>query len=130
MGTALVTLEYNKEGAYTPHHTVGTIFKLMPQKVSQNVTFRKSVNSLRHILFLCIQPFHSAADSMAPAALVPDLNISASEVKSTWLPASDVAGVFRFLHDAECEPSRAYEATAVKGKPTTEAMALLRSARH
>ncbi|CAE7252619.1 unnamed protein product [Symbiodinium microadriaticum] len=68
VGTALVTLEYNKAGAYTPHHTIGTMFK--------------------HILFLCIQPFHS--------------------VKSTWLPATDVA-------------------TVVKGKPVPESMVLLRS---
>eukprot|EP00913_Durusdinium_trenchii_P023665 g22232.t1 len=50
-GTALVALEYSKGGAYTPHHTVGDV--------------------VRHVLHLCLQPFHI--------------------VKACWLPACDVA---------------------------------------
>jgi len=38
-GTSLVSLEYNKGGAYTPHHTVGTAF--------------------RHVFWLCMQPYHN-----------------------------------------------------------------------
>jgi len=50
-GTALVGIEYSKTGAYTPHHTVGTAF--------------------RHVLWLCLQPWHT--------------------VQAVWLPAPSVA---------------------------------------
>mmetsp|Transcript_36330 Transcript_36330/g.67595 ORF Transcript_36330/g.67595 Transcript_36330/m.67595 type:complete len:344 (+) Transcript_36330:45-1076(+) len=46
-GTALVALEYNKKGSYTPHHTVGTAFL--------------------HILFMCSQPFHTVNTTWLPA---------------------------------------------------------------
>ena len=36
VGTAMVTLEYNTEGAYTPHHTVGTMFKSVSQEISKS----------------------------------------------------------------------------------------------
>lgn len=38
-GVALAALEYNKTGAYTPHHTVGTTF--------------------RHLFWMCMQPWHT-----------------------------------------------------------------------
>lgn len=50
-GTALVSIVYSKTGAYTPHHTVGS--------------------GLRHIFFMCLQPWHT--------------------VVATWLPTTDVA---------------------------------------
>jgi hypothetical protein len=50
IGTALLTIEYSKGGAYTPHHTVGTTF--------------------RHIFWLCMQPFHTLRTVWLPAAEV------------------------------------------------------------
>jgi len=49
-GTALVTLEYSKAGAYTPHHTVGTAF--------------------RHVLWLCYQPWHTVSSVWLPSSTV------------------------------------------------------------
>eukprot|EP00928_Gymnodinium_smaydae_P032110 TRINITY_DN2333_c0_g4_i1.p1 TRINITY_DN2333_c0_g4~~TRINITY_DN2333_c0_g4_i1.p1 ORF type:complete len:340 (+),score=35.83 TRINITY_DN2333_c0_g4_i1:86-1105(+) len=45
--TALVSIEYSKSGAYTPHHTVGTSF--------------------RHVAWMCMQPFHTLKTVWLPA---------------------------------------------------------------
>merc|ERR1712070_1093837 len=47
-GTALISLEYSKFGAYTPHHTVGTFFK--------------------HVFWLCFQPYHTVKAVWLPAS--------------------------------------------------------------
>jgi len=66
--TALLSIQYTKTGAYTPHHTVGTW--------------------LWHTFWLCMSMPHTA--------------------KTVWLPSADVA-------------------VALKGKPMTEQIALLRT---
>jgi hypothetical protein len=50
VGTALMSIEYSKTGAYTPHHTVGTSF--------------------RHIFWLCLQPYHTLRSVWLPASQV------------------------------------------------------------
>lgn len=51
VGSAVYAMQYSKTGAYTPHHVVGTAF--------------------RHVMWLCMQPFHT--------------------VTGVWLPSDEVA---------------------------------------
>jgi len=50
VGAAVVTLEYSKTGAYTPHHVVGTAF--------------------RHVFWLCFQPLHTMKCTWLPSSFV------------------------------------------------------------
>lgn len=45
-GPAVLSIEYSKTGAYTPHHTVGTSF--------------------RHVFWLCLQPYHTLKSVWLP----------------------------------------------------------------
>lgn len=50
IGTGLLSFDYSKSGAYTPHHTVGTTF--------------------RHVFWMCMQPFHTLKTVWLPASEV------------------------------------------------------------
>jgi 1-acyl-sn-glycerol-3-phosphate acyltransferase len=54
VGAAVLSMEYSKTGAYTPHHTVGTTF--------------------RHLFWICMQPYHTLRTVWLPASAVADAN--------------------------------------------------------